>query len=55
MEIDMRALANLFLLPGDFLLQWTNIRGDDHRGLVRMLVNSLLWTSVGILVVVLVL
>jgi hypothetical protein len=48
----MRALANFFLLPGDFVLRWTQIRGDDHRGLVRMLVNSLLWTFIGILVVV---
>lgn len=47
----MRVLASLFLIPGEYVLGLTNIQGDDHRGLVRMLVNSLIWTFVGILVV----
>jgi hypothetical protein len=51
-QMQMRNLISLFLLPGDLLLGLTNIKGDDHRGLVRMLANSLIWTLVGILVVV---
>lgn len=50
----MRALTKLLSFPGDLLLNLTNIQGDDHRGLVRMLANSLIWTTVGILVTVLI-
>jgi len=50
----MRALTRLFSLPGDLLLNLTPIQGEDHRSLVRMLANSLIWTSVGILATVLI-
>lgn len=45
----MSALTKLLCFPGDLLLSLTKIQGDDHRSLVRMLANSLIWTSVGIL------
>ncbi len=48
----MRALTKLLTFPGDLLLNLTNIEGDDHRGLVRMLANSVVWTTIGILVTV---
>ena len=49
----MLVLVNLFLYPGDFVLGLTKPEGEDHRGLVRMLVNSLVWTFAGILVALL--
>jgi hypothetical protein len=52
--VPMRALTKLLCLPGDLLLNLTNIKGEDHRGLVRMLANSLVWTTVGILVTILI-
>jgi len=34
------------------LLNLTDIQGEDHRSLVRMLANSLIWTTVGILAII---
>jgi hypothetical protein len=48
----MRALTRLLCLPGDVLLNLTDIQGEDHRSLVRMLANSLIWTTVGILAII---
>jgi len=50
--VPMRALTKLLCFPGDLLLNLTSIEGDDHRGLVRMLANSVVWTTVGILVTI---
>jgi hypothetical protein len=50
----MRALTKLLCFPGDLLLNMTDLQGEDHRSLVRMLANSLIWTSVGILAAVLI-
>jgi len=50
----MRTLTKLLCLPGDVLLNLTKVQGEDHRSLVRMLANSLIWTSVAILATVLI-
>ncbi len=50
----MRTLTKFLCLPGDVLLNLTQIQGEDHRSLVRMLANSLIWTSVGILATILI-
>jgi hypothetical protein len=44
-----RALAWPFLLPGNIACE--ALRLDGHNHLVRMLVNSLVWTVLGVIVV----
>ena len=46
------ALARLFLFPGDIVCSVVGLENDDKRELVRMLVNSLFWTVVGMLAAV---
>lgn len=48
----MHNLARVFLFPGEYVLSRTNIEGEDHRETIRMLVNTLVWTFLGILAVV---
>lgn len=46
-------IAKPFLLPGTLVCNAIGIHGDspdDHSDLVRMLVNSLVWTVAGVLV-----
>ncbi len=40
-------LARLFLLPGDLACDALGLGQADNRDLVRMLVNSLVWTLAG--------
>ncbi|HVV60831.1 MAG TPA: hypothetical protein VHD14_03640 [Pseudolabrys sp.] len=47
-------LAWLFLLPGDMACSAFGFDPSDKRDLVRMLVNSLVWTILGVIVVALV-
>jgi hypothetical protein len=47
------ALARPFLLPGDLACDALGLHEDEHQDLVRMLVNSLVWTVVGVVVVML--
>lgn len=47
-----RAVAWPFLLPGDFACRKLHI--GDYSNLVRMLINSLVWTVIGVIVVALV-
>lgn len=46
----MRKLLNgvlwLFIAPGDLISDWLGVTKDENRGLVRMLVNSLVWIMV---------
>ena len=42
------ALARLFLLPGDIACNAMGLAGMEYRDLVRMLINSLFWTLVGV-------
>ncbi len=44
------ALAEIFLLPGNVACDAMGLGKDDLRDLVRMLVNSLVWITVGILI-----
>jgi hypothetical protein len=44
-------LAWPFLLPGNIACDALGLR--EHRNLVRMLVNSLIWTVLGVIVVAL--
>jgi hypothetical protein len=46
------ALAWVLLLPGDLACDVLGLGQADNRDLVRMLVNSLVWTLAGILAVV---
>ena len=48
------ALARLFLLPGDAACSAIGLGQTERRDLVRMLVNSLVWTVLGVIVVALV-
>jgi hypothetical protein len=36
-------LTRLLLGPGELLVQYAGIEGDDHQMTVRMLVNALFW------------
>ena len=50
-------VAKPFLLPGTLVCNALGIRGDspgDYTHLVRMLVNSLIWTIAGVIVMALV-
>ena len=46
------ALARAVLFPGDFVCGISGLQGDDKRELVRMLVNSLVWSLIGMLAAV---
>jgi len=45
------ALAWPFLLPGNIACDALHLGGQAHSNLVRMLVNSLVWTVLGVIVV----
>ena len=45
-------LARLLLLPGDIMCMAMGLEHDDKQELVRMLVNSLVWITVGMAVAV---
>jgi heme/copper-type cytochrome/quinol oxidase subunit 2 len=47
------ALAWPFLLPGNLACNVMGMGQTEYRDLVRMLINSLVWTAVAVLVVVL--
>ncbi|WP_158817521.1 hypothetical protein [Methylocapsa sp. S129] len=47
------ALAWPFLLPGDFACDVLGMGKTEYRDLVRMLINSLVWTTIGVFVVAL--
>lgn len=47
------ALASAFLLPGNLACSAMGLGGAGHHDLVRMLINSLVWTVVGVIVVAL--
>lgn len=44
-------LVRLFLLPGDLACDALGLGRANNRELVRMLVNSLVWTLLGIVAV----
>jgi hypothetical protein len=47
------SIAKPFLLPGTIVCNVLGIHGDkpgDYSNLVRMLVNSLIWTVAGVIV-----
>jgi len=48
------ALAWPFLLPGNVACKALGLRNVDHSDLFSMLINSLVWTVVGICVVAIV-
>ncbi|HEU4659815.1 MAG TPA: hypothetical protein VFS63_04065 [Pseudolabrys sp.] len=47
-------LGRLCLLPGDTVCSFLGLGQTEKRDLVRMLVNSLVWTVLGVVVVALV-
>lgn len=48
------ALARPFLFPGTFACNALGLPQSEYSDLVRMLVNSLVWTILGVIVVALV-
>ena len=46
-----QALAWPFLLPGNLACDALHLGAQPHTNLVRMLVNSLVWTVLGVLAV----
>ncbi len=47
-------LGWLFLLPGDAACSMLGLGQTEKRDLIRMLVNSLAWTVLGVIIVALV-
>jgi hypothetical protein len=47
------ALTWPFLLPGDLACDALGMGKTEYRDLVRMLINSLVWTTIGVFVVAL--
>jgi hypothetical protein len=45
------AFGRLFLLPGDLACNALGVGHADDRDLVRMLVNSLVWTAAAVVAV----
>ena len=45
-----RAVAHLFLFPGEFACAALGLEKDDKGELVRMLVNSMIWIVLGMAV-----
>lgn len=37
--------------PSNILCDWLHVSGEAERGVVRMLINTLFWTSLGVIVV----
>ena len=48
------ALARPFLFPGTFACNVLGLPQSEYSDLVRMLVNSLVWTVLGVIIVALV-
>jgi hypothetical protein len=44
-------LFALLMLPANMLCDRLELADENERGVVRMLVNALLWTTVGVFVV----
>lgn len=47
------ALAWPFLLPGNLVCDAIGMGRTEYRDLVRMLINSLVWTAIGVAVIAL--
>ena len=47
------ALARLVLLPGNLACDLIGVGESEYRDLVRMLINSLAWTVLGVIAVAL--
>lgn len=43
----MRALHFIFYAPGNLLADRLGAKDEHERGLIRMLVNSIIWISIG--------
>lgn len=48
------AIAWPFLLPGNIACDMLGMPRSEHSDLIRMLVNSLVWTVLGVIIVALV-
>lgn len=47
-------MTALFLLPGEVICHLAGLRQDnDHRQILRMFVNTLVWGATGIVIVLL--
>ena len=47
-------MLRLLLLPSNLVCDAMNIRDENERGMVRMLVNTLLWTTLCVTVMLVV-
>ena len=47
----MRQMFQLMMYPSNAVCDMLGVAGEPERGVVRMLVNTLFWTTLGVLVV----
>lgn len=47
----MSRLLKLMMIPSNALCDLLQVAGEAERGVVRMLVNTLFWTTMGVLFV----
>lgn len=47
----MRHMLQLMMYPSNALCDVLQVAGEAERGVVRMLINTLFWTTLGVLVV----
>lgn len=47
----MRNMLQLMMYPSNALCDALQVAGEAERGVVRMLINTLFWTTAGVLVV----
>ena len=43
-------MLRLLLLPSNLVCDAMNIRDENERGMVRMLVNTVLWMTLGVII-----
>jgi hypothetical protein len=43
----VKVIETMFLWPGDICCDALGVGREDNRDLVRMLINSLVWTAAG--------
>lgn len=47
----MSRMFELMMVPSNALCDVLHVAGEAERGVVRMLINTLFWTTLGVLVV----
>lgn len=47
----MSRMFDMLMYPSNVICDMLGVSGEPERGVVRMLVNTLFWTTLGVLVV----